>query len=78
MGKARITVTGPDGLALKGATIVAVAEHPIGRSEPFALHFVQMATGEFLSSETLPAGRWKLKTTVSRGTQSMRVVQDIR
>jgi nitrogen fixation protein FixH len=75
--KASIIVTGADGAALQGATMEAIAEHPIGQSKPFEINFVQAGTGEYQSVKTLPAGRWKLKIIITQGEKTMRVVRDI-
>lgn len=75
--KASIIITGADGTRLQGATIKAIAEHPIGQSEPFEINFIQTGTGEYQSVQTLPEGRWKLKITISHDDKVMRVVQDI-
>ncbi|WP_339827578.1 FixH family protein [uncultured Parasphingorhabdus sp.] len=76
--KASITVTGPDGAGLQSATMEALAEHPIGRTEPFEISFANIGEGEFQSIEPLPEGRWKLKIIVSQNDNMMRVVRDIR
>lgn len=75
---ASLTVAGSDGAALHGATVVAVAEHPVGRAEPFDINFAEQQPGAYRSVQTIPAGRWKLKLVISRAGKSMRVLQDIR
>ncbi len=77
-GKASITVTGADGAALQNATMEALAEHPIGRTEPFEISFANIGAGEFQSIQPLPEGRWKLKIIVTQNDNMMRVVRDIR
>lgn len=73
-----LTLAGADGAALQGATLVAVAEHPVGRAEPFDISFTENRPGEYQSVQPIPAGRWKLKLVISRADKSMRVLQDIR
>ena len=75
--KASIIITGADGAALQGAAIEAIAEHPIGQSEPFEINFVPAGTGGYQSVQTLPAGRWKLKIIIRQDDKVMRVVRDI-
>ena len=75
--QALLNVTGANGAALPGATIVAIAEHPVGRTEPFEIRFVEFSPGEYRSAEIVPAGRWKLKLLISQAGKSMRVLQDI-
>lgn len=76
-GKASINITADDGAFLDGATITALAEHPVGRAEPFDIRFIQTGAAEYRSIQTLPAGRWKLKIIISRDDKSMRVLRDI-
>ncbi|AMO72132.1 FixH family protein [Sphingorhabdus sp. M41] len=76
-GKAAITITAEDGTALQKATMTAVAEHPIGQSDPFEVSFAQTGTGEYHSVQSLPEGRWKLKIIITQDDKNMRVVRDI-
>jgi len=76
-GKASIAITTTDGSALLGATMVAIAEHPIGQSESFEVSFTQAGAGDYQSVQTLPAGRWKLKIIITQDDKNMRVVRDI-
>jgi len=76
-GKASIAITTADGAPLQGATMEAVAEHPIGQSDPFEISFTQAATGEYQSVQPLPEGRWKLKIIITQDDKNMRVVRDI-
>ena len=77
-GRASLTITQSDGMDMADAMVSAIAEHPIGRAEPFEIRFVQSRAGDYQSMEPLPAGRWKLKIIVSRDDKIMRVIRDIR
>lgn len=74
----RFNITDADGAALHGATVVAIAEHPVGRTEPFDITFAEAGPGDYQSVQTVPVGRWKLKLIISRSDKSMRVLQDIK
>ncbi|MFK7841884.1 MAG: FixH family protein [Sphingorhabdus sp.] len=76
-GKASIVVTDIDSAALQGATLSAVVEHPVGRTDPFELDFVQTEAGDYVSVQPLPEGRWKLKIIITQEDKNMRVVRDI-
>ena len=76
-GKASIAITTSDGAPLQGATMEAVAEHPIGQSDPFEISFTQAATGEYQSVQPLPEGRWKMKIIITVGDKNMRAIRDI-
>lgn len=54
-------------------TATAVAEHPLGRAPDMTLRFVAGADGTLRSSEALPQGRWNVRTTVSRGNETVRL-----
>ena len=77
-GRASLTITESEGADMAGATLSAIAEHPIGRAEPFEISFAHIGAGDYQSIEPLPAGRWKLKIIVTRGDKIMRVIRDIR
>ncbi|ASK87042.1 FixH family protein [Sphingorhabdus sp. SMR4y] len=76
--RASLTISTDDGSPLQGAKITALAEHPVGRTDPFEIDFVQSNAGDYRSIQPLPAGRWKMKIIISRNEQNMRVVRDIR
>jgi len=76
-GKASIAITTADGAPLQGATMEAIAEHPIGQSDSIEISFTQAATGEYQSVQPLPEGRWKLKIIITQDDKNMRVVRDI-
>lgn len=51
-------------LAFEGpatAAITATARHPLGRMPDRTLRFAPQGGGAFLSTEALPAGRWRLR-----------------
>ncbi|VAV91093.1 Type cbb3 cytochrome oxidase biogenesis protein CcoH, partial [hydrothermal vent metagenome] len=50
-----------EGRPLASATVTAIAEHPVGRTDAFNLTFEEIEPGKYQSREPLPAGRWKLK-----------------
>jgi len=75
--RAMVHITDAGGNALRGARLVAVAEHPVGRTEPFDITFAERQPGEYRSVQAIPDGRWKLKLVISQADKSLRVVQDI-
>ncbi|WP_417621961.1 FixH family protein [Parasphingorhabdus sp.] len=77
-GRAVLTITSADGSGLQGASLTAVAEHPVGRSESFKIRFAETGAGKFHSTETLPSGRWILRINIVQDAKSMRVIRDIR
>jgi|TARA_R100001244_G_scaffold39766_1_gene35675 nitrogen fixation protein FixH len=75
--RALLNISDADGAALRGASLVAVAEHPVGRTEPFEITFSELRPGEYQSVQMIPDGRWKLKLLISQTDKFMRVLQDI-
>ncbi|MEW4467355.1 FixH family protein [Parasphingorhabdus sp. JC815] len=76
-GKASITVLDADKTIFDGATVSATAIHPVGRADPVTLDFVQDDTGNYISRDILPEGRWKLRIKIKRGDKEMALIQDI-
>ncbi|MCP5402242.1 MAG: FixH family protein [Novosphingobium sp.] len=62
----------------QGATVRAVARHPLGRLPDSELHFAPAGEGRFLSNEILPAGRWIVRLEVASGEDVWRGEQDLR
>lgn len=51
---------------LDGATVTAVATHPLGRATARTLRFTAAGGGRYRSVEALPPGRWLLRIAVRR------------
>lgn len=47
-----------------GAAITAEAERPLGERETAQLTFAPQGQGRWLSTQTLPAGRWQLRMAI--------------
>lgn len=63
---------------LTGAIISALAEHPVGRSEAFDVVFVETTPGHYQSQEIFPAGRWKLKITVTQQDRQYHLASEVK
>lgn len=61
---------------LAGATVTAVARHPVGRKDDIALGFEEIGPGVYRASESLPAGRWTLHFNASQGAREYRMIED--
>ncbi|MEP2103360.1 MAG: FixH family protein [Parasphingorhabdus sp.] len=72
-----VMVRQADESALKNAEITAVAEHPVGRSDPIILSFVENDAGTYVSRNALPEGRWKLRIAISHGGNKMALAQEV-
>lgn len=59
-------------------TVVAQAEHPLGRAPAQQLQFVSQGDGSYLSAASLPSGRWLLRIEVRRAGERFRKVADVR
>jgi nitrogen fixation protein FixH len=47
-----------------GATVGAIATHPLGRSPARSLAFVPTGAGRFIATQPLPDGRWLLRIEI--------------
>lgn len=62
-GDDRITVS-LHGVDAGSIAVSAVARHPLGRQADVALRMLPDGMGSFVSTEPLPAGRWRLRVEV--------------
>lgn len=69
-----VTLTGGDRAA---TLIVATARHPLGRLADRDLVFTSLGNGRFVSRQTLPKGRWRLRLAVDAGGQIWRTEKDL-
>lgn len=60
-----------------GAKVAAVARHPLGRMADRTLHFDGVGEGRFVSRETLPAGRWRLRLELTAAGKVWRTEQEL-
>ena len=61
-----------------GATVAAVARHPLGRLPNQTLAFAPNGDGRFLSTSALPDGRWLLRLEVRVAGQHWRREEEVR
>lgn len=61
-----------------GVSLSAVARHVLGRLPDTALTFASTGNGEFVSHETLPNDRWRLRITLSANGHQFRTEEDLR
>ena len=66
-----VTSKGP----IDGA-VSAVANHPLGRARDRDIGFMRTGDGQYVATRPLPAGRWKLKITITSGTTVARFTED--
>ena len=60
-----------------GATIAARARHPLGREAELDLAFAPAGEGRFRSTDALPAGRWIVHLTITRGADQARYIETV-
>jgi len=60
--------------ALDGAQVAAVARHPLGRAPDVTLAFRADGPGRYVSTGSLPAGRWQVQLEVRRGSDVKRQI----
>lgn len=72
-GRLRVETSGaPD-----GTQAIAELRHPLGREETITLLLRNEGTGEFISADPLPEGRWLVRLTLSHGTDQMRLERPV-
>jgi nitrogen fixation protein FixH len=65
-GRPEVTLTGRDGAPLRGASVAASAERPLGDPERHTLVFLEAAAGRYVAGEVLPTpGQWDLTLSAS-------------
>lgn len=72
-GRVLVTTNG----APEGVTVTADAWHPLGHQPDRPLAFEPSGAGRFLSTETLPAGRWLVRLELSDGDKVWRGEQKL-
>jgi len=65
------------GSALEGASVSAIARHPLGREPDVALRFTMIGPGQFRAVTPLPAGRWLVHLVVRRADSEMRLIETL-
>jgi nitrogen fixation protein FixH len=60
--------------AATGFAATAIAHHPLGQLPKQTLSFVAGKDGQLESKQALPAGRWQVRLTVTRGGQTFRQI----
>ena len=71
-GRVELAMTGVPA----GAEVTAIARHPLGRLPSTSLTFA-MTDGVLASRETLPAGRWTLRLSITAAGQTWKQEQDV-
>lgn len=69
-----LTVADKAGLA-SGFSAQGLAEHPLGRETPRPLSFAVQPDGRLLADKALPAGRWTVKLSITRGMDTLRRIE---
>jgi nitrogen fixation protein FixH len=66
-----------DGKPLRGLQVLAIVNHPVGRTAPAALRFEPGADGVLRSVEPLAVGRWRLDLIIRQGHAEARYRTDV-
>lgn len=67
-------------VSLSGASpakVAVLARHPLGRLPDREIAFAPAAAGTFVSRERLPAGRWRLRLTVTAPGRAWRTEREL-
>lgn len=74
-GRVLLALSGPPSGAM---SVEAAARHPLGHDVDRVLQFSSVGDGAFLSTSSLPAGRWRLRVTVQADGHQWRTEGDLR
>ena len=71
-GRTEVRLAGRDGAPLRGASVMASAERPLGAPERQSLAFSEVAAGRYVADVVLPMpGQWELTLTASFGAATV-------
>lgn len=73
-GRVAVTLSGGSDIALR---LAATARHPLGRMPDRELSFAPQGQGRFVSSQPLPAGRWRLRLSAAGHAATWRTEQEL-
>ncbi|NML07840.1 FixH family protein [Sphingomonas sp. G-3-2-10] len=76
-GRVTVVLADNEG-AIRGATVMATATHPVGRLSARSFALRDMGDGRYGSAEALAAGRWQLRIDVRAQGREARFEQDVR
>jgi nitrogen fixation protein FixH len=78
VGHPVVTLTERDGSPLRGATVTASAERPLGAQQTRRLVFRESAAGRYVGDVALaPAGQWDRTGSASTGVHDMAVTRRV-
>lgn len=69
----RVRVT----LTVRGAEVSGFARHPLGREKDLPLRFRVGSSGEMLSEQPLPTGRWLVHLLVRKDKDEARLIEEL-
>lgn len=76
-GRVRLSLVDAAGQPLSSAAVALRAEHPLGRAPVRDLRFTETQPGMFVSTEVLPAGRWKVKLLVVHDGRELNLATEV-
>lgn len=72
-----LTLDDDAGTPIRGGTVKALAQHPLGRAADIPLAFRQAAPGRYVSEAALPPGRWRVRLDVWHGGGEQHLLREI-
>ena len=77
-GSPVLSMTDSSGAPLRGVSVTASAERPLGAAEPHSIVFIETNAGHYVANARLPApGQWELTLSASRDGHSVAVTRRV-
>lgn len=68
---------GENGGPVSGATVTAIARHPLGRAPERTIGFGEISTGRYRAGQALPAGRWIVHFSIRSAAGEKRLIREL-
>jgi nitrogen fixation protein FixH len=77
-GRVVVTLAARDGVPLRGASLTALAERPLGVPQTYPMRFQQVGQGHYVSDAPLPLlGQWDITLSATVGSNAMAVTRRV-
>lgn len=72
-----LTLGDDAGAPVRGGTVKALAQHPLGQAADIALAFREAAPGRYVSGTALPPGRWRVRLDIRHAGSEHHLLREV-